>query len=236
VTTSRPPAARSGESQLLPTRDCGAVGTASAVSGAVPGDRGACGDPRGDGEGVRPSGDGSEDDHLAAIGGRIGRLLQELDATPERRAREIALDLLSLVTDLYGEALGRVVELCSDRDLASPQVVLARLAADPLTSGLLVLHDLHPSSFSSRVGAAIAKIAANTGSDLRVLGLDETARSVRLRVLDDRGPAHLSSVLTSLEESLRAALPDLAALELATPPRSTPVTLLRRPTVRSVER
>lgn len=236
MTTSRPAPVRTGDSQLLATRDRSAIGSASAVGSAVAGDERSCGEPRGERTGAPLEGGGSTDDRLAAIGRRIDRLLQELDAIPERRAREIAVDLLALVTDLYGEALGRVVELCSDPYLSSPQVVLAQLAADPLTSGLLVLHDLHPASFSSRVGAVVAKIAADTGSDLRVLGVDETARSVKLRVLDDRGPAHLSSVLTSLEEAMRAALPDLAALELTAPPRSTPVTLLRRPTVGSLRR
>src|ERR671930_1139662 len=107
---------------------------------------------------------------LAATSARIEELLADFEqADPAVRSR--AEELVSLLAELYGDGLARVVELLSD----SPDL-LARLAADPQVAGLLSLHGLHPQGVVDRVQAALDQVRPYLGSHaggVELLGGDD---------------------------------------------------------------
>jgi hypothetical protein len=76
---------------------------------------------------------------LRAVGDRIEALLDQLESTLEARAWEQVEDVVSLVTQLYGGGLARILELAGDDG-----ALRERLADDDLVASLLLLHDLHP--------------------------------------------------------------------------------------------
>jgi hypothetical protein len=79
--------------------------------------------------------------NLRAVGDRIEKLLDELQAGAEPRMYARAEELVRLVTDLYGAALTRVTEMAADG--FSPGL-MARLLEDELLASLLLVHGLHP--------------------------------------------------------------------------------------------
>jgi hypothetical protein len=107
-------------------------------------------------------------------GERIAALLEEIRAlSPEASARTDAL--MGEVLALYGDALGRVVEVVKD----GPPELQQRLLADELVASLLLLHGLHPEDAATRIRAALEKVEAG-GAVLMGLDDDGVAR-VRLR-------------------------------------------------------
>jgi Fe-S cluster biogenesis protein NfuA len=71
------------------------------------------------------------------------------------RAGAVAQEAVSAVVGLYEEALDRLVELAEQRP---DGVTLAGLAADPLWSGVLSLHGVHPVPVLDRVEEALESV------------------------------------------------------------------------------
>ncbi|GAA4858802.1 MULTISPECIES: NifU family protein [Saccharopolyspora] len=133
---------------------------------------------------------------------RIDELLGQVEQAPGPAAR-IALDAVSALAEVYGEALARAVE----------QAGAARepLLADELVGHLLVLHDLHPDPPERRVARALDALRpelAARGVEVALLGAADGVASVRL----SGGGCGCSSA--EAEEPVRAAVL-AAAPELA---------------------
>ena len=146
-------------------------------------------------------------------------------------------DLISLVTELYGGGLGRILELVGD-----DAPMRERLAADDLVASLLVLHDLHPLDLDARVRGAIGSIRPYLGShggDVEILSIDGDEGVVELRMLGSCDGCSSSSVTLELavERAIEEAAPEITRIDVvggeAEPaggsPTSTPVTLGRKP-------
>jgi hypothetical protein len=109
----------------------------------------------------------------AAVEPRLARLdavLGQLEQMPGRTA-ELALEAVELLTEVYGEALARVV------DLAVPGGGLQdRLTRDELLRHLLLLHRIHPDPVDRRVARALEDLQAQLRS-----------RSAQAQLLEVRG-------------------------------------------------
>lgn len=109
---------------------------------------------------------------------RVEELLRVLEACPDA-ARDAARELVRALLNLHTAALAQVLEL-SDAD------VIARFAADPLVSGLLLLHGLHPLPADERVRRALKSARPRfhaRGGDVELV--EATDEVVRLRLRGD---------------------------------------------------
>jgi Fe-S cluster biogenesis protein NfuA len=149
--------------------------------------------------------------NLREVGSRIERLLAELGADADPAVQRKAEELVRLLVDFYGAALGRVVDLAD-------QALLERLVDDELVASLLIVHDLHPLDTRARVQAALERVRPYLGSH---------AGGVELRGIDDDGVVHLelegtcngcqSSTLTvklSIERAIEEAAPEVTGIDV----------------------
>ena len=70
-----------------------------------------------------------------AIGDDIERALDELRTHLEPRAYDKVVELLQLITELYGEGLRRVVDAVTGLDVVDGAPLLRVIAADELVAG-----------------------------------------------------------------------------------------------------
>jgi hypothetical protein len=167
---------------------------------------------------------------LARCGERIEQLLDQLASLPDRRAREWAEELLRLVTDLYGAGLARVVALGCRPGAPSGAELFDAMAGDELLSSLLVLHDLHPLGASERLERALGALQGSIGSaDVRLLGVDERARTARVRLLADGWVGSPEALERLVRAKLLEAAPEIDEIEIDRPAPAVPVSLRRRP-------
>ncbi|RKS78789.1 NifU-like protein [Actinomadura pelletieri DSM 43383] len=116
----------------------------------------------------------------AAIAGRLDRLdetLGLLERTPGATA-ETALDAVTLLTEVYGEALARVM----DRVSGDTRLVEAFLD-DELVGHLFVLHGVHPEPVEGRVARALEALRPQLGRkgvDAEIVEIRERTAEVRL--------------------------------------------------------
>jgi Fe-S cluster biogenesis protein NfuA len=168
--------------------------------------------------------------NLRAAGDRIETLLGRLQASVDASSFEAVEELLRLVSELYGAALGRVVEIV---EAAAGRPGVYALADDDLVASLLLVHELHPRSLRERVEAALAgvrPILERHAGDVALVGVDPGGAAVRLRLLGncDGCPSSSVTLESAVERAIRDAAPEVGVIEVERPSVSTPVSLGRK--------
>lgn len=191
----------------------------------------------GDAAGTRPGGAAAVRLDDAAIEARLASLdetLAQLEQVPGRTAA-LALAAVETFTEVYGEALARVVD---SAEAGSP--VHRALTGDELLRHLLLLHRLHPDPVPERVARAVTDLAPAahaTGARIELVGVRDGVADIRLTARSCGSPA-LSG--DQVREQVLAAAPELAEVRLLPPPPPEPAVipvtaLTRRPPAGSAD-
>ena len=112
--------------------------------------------------------------NLRAVGDRIEQLLDELHATADPRARATAEELLRLVTELYGGALERVVELAREDRAGIRGPALRRRARRQPADGARAASRSRRRRGSSSALESVRPFLAEHGGDVELLDIDAT--------------------------------------------------------------
>lgn len=141
--------------------------------------------------------------------------LTDLDALLDRveqipgPAGELALEAVSALAEVYGEALARALAL------AEPSAFVA----DELLGYLLVLHGIHPDPVERRVARALDEVAPavrERGGEVALAGLDDGVARVRLTV----SGCGSAGVEDEVRTAVLAVAPELHEVRRETPPRA----------------
>jgi len=152
-----------------------------------------------------------EEDKLRQRVERIAALVRRLEAVADAEVRAQSKELLESVMDLHGEALERMLQRL--RGSEPGQAMLGDLAADPVVSSVLLLYNLHPVDFDTRVRNAVEKLQPalrSYGISAELLALNGGAVRIRLRGVDSSHTAR--NAKSAIEEAIYAAAPDAASL------------------------
>jgi Fe-S cluster biogenesis protein NfuA len=168
------------------------------------------------------------------IGEAIERKLEALQARADPRVFDQAVELLQLVSELYGSGLARVMELA---DRHAPELV-GHITADELLASLLVANGLHPDDVHVRIARALESVRpflAGHGGDVELLDIDERVGAVHLRLLGscDGCPSSAVTLRTTVERAIFDAAPEIAIIDVEEPSDhavTTPISLGTKPT------
>ncbi|MGW3495951.1 NifU family protein [Streptomyces sp. NPDC001020] len=137
---------------------------------------------------------------------RIDRLLEQIEDAPGPMTGA-AIEALQTLTEVYGEALARVL------DLVGPGPA-GLMADDDLVGHLMVLHDIHPESPERRAARAVESLRPAVrarGGDIELTGVEGGVARVRLTA---KG---CGSSTAGIEEAVREAVlalaPELSGVE-----------------------
>jgi Fe-S cluster biogenesis protein NfuA len=144
---------------------------------------------------------------------RIEALLEEVEALPDARARETALELVQRLLDLYGDGLARIVGA----------VDLGPVADDEVVSHLLLLHGLHPVPLEQRVRAALEEVRpflGTHGGDVEIAAIEDDVVRLRLQGSCSGCPSSTVTLSNAIEAAIYKAAPDVREIvaEDAPPP------------------
>lgn len=153
-----------------------------------------------------------QDARWRTAGDRIQNLLQACAA-----GGSVALDraeqLVREVTDLYGAALARMLQISASADPAVAEAV----AADDLVASLLLVHGLHPHPVERRIADALDRVRPYLGSHGGDVHLLEVAPPVvRLRFAGSCKSCPSSAVTLELaiEDAIMAAAPEISSIDV----------------------
>ncbi len=146
---------------------------------------------------------------------QVERLVTELEALPDPRARATARAVVAAVLELHGAGLARLVELV--RATGEPgRACIESAARDPAVASLLLLHGLHPVDLPTRVAGALAGvpgaelIAIDEGAEAKV---HVRARAASVRAVEARLLEAAPDATVSVESDGGDAFVPLARLQ-----------------------
>ncbi len=157
--------------------------------------------------------------------GRVEELIATLESAPNPEVREQVRELITSLLELHGTGLERVLSVVYDTG-ASGMAVIDQLGHDPLVSGLLLLHGLHPLDLETRVRQAIEEVKPRLGlhgGSVELLGVSAEGRvHLKLQGNCHECPSSRLTLRFSIEEALYAAAPDLTGLDVEGLPEENP--------------
>jgi Fe-S cluster biogenesis protein NfuA/nitrite reductase/ring-hydroxylating ferredoxin subunit len=163
---------------------------------------------------------------------RVEALLEAVESFVDPDERETATELAQALLDLYGEGLARLLRHARDE---SGEALPEALASDELVSHLLLVHDLHPVALDTRVRGALEEVRPyleSHGGDVELLSVEDGVVRLRLEGSCSGCPASSATLKLAIEEAIRAAAPEVEAVEAegVAEPRPTPSpTLIQLP-------
>jgi hypothetical protein len=121
---------------------------------------------------------------VRASGVRVEELLAGFDRPlPLAQTRARAEELVRSLVQLYGAGLDRILEIVDAEASADADRVFTALCDDPLVSGLLAVHGLHPLTAVERVQRALDGVRPYIESHegrVEVLGVEGSIVSLRM--------------------------------------------------------
>lgn len=156
----------------------------------------------------------SERDDVRASGARIEELLGAFDRPlPLAQGRARAEELVRALVQLYGGAIDRMLEVVDSAAGDHADRVFAKFCEDPLVSGLLAIHGLHPLTTRERVQRALDGVRPYIESHQgRVDVLDVEGATVSLRMAGscDGCPSSAATLKLAIERAIFEACPEIA--------------------------
>jgi Fe-S cluster biogenesis protein NfuA/nitrite reductase/ring-hydroxylating ferredoxin subunit len=154
-------------------------------------------------------------DDIAAreLVGQVEGLLEQLEALPDRVAREQANETVAALLDLYGAALERIVEEVAAVDADGR--VAASLGEDELVSHVLLLHGLHPVPLGARVQEALDGVRpylASHGGNVELRGVDEGVVRLAMEGSCSGCPSSTVTLKLAIEDAIHKAAPDVVEI------------------------
>ncbi|WP_395307010.1 NifU family protein [Mycobacterium sp. AMU20-3851] len=163
-----------------------------------------------DAPGPSPPAASQDDAHWRAAGERIQALL-DASTAGGAAARERAELLVGEITDLYGAALQRIIRMADDS-------LTEDFAADDLIASLLLVHGLHPHDTRRRIEDALTTVRPYLGShggDITLIAVEDTRVRLRFAGSCKSCPSSAVTLELAVEEAIRAAAPEVSAIEVA---------------------
>jgi hypothetical protein len=136
---------------------------------------------------------------------RIDGLVQQLDSTADPASRAAAKELVQSLMDLHGGAIERMLEIILKAG-ETGESIIKKLGRDELVSSLLVLYELHPEDFETRVRRGLEKVhrfASSRNASIEVLAISSGTVHVRI---DVSGGHSCGSTTRDIQSAIREAL------------------------------
>ncbi|MGI8955965.1 MAG: NifU family protein [Chthoniobacterales bacterium] len=149
--------------------------------------------------------------------GRVEELIAALESAPDEGMREQVRELIQSLLEMHGKGLEQILNVVYDSGIGG-STVIDELGRDPLVSGLLLLHGLHPLDLETRVRHAIEEVKPRLGlhgGSVELLGVSSEGRvHLKLQGNCHECPSSRLTLRFSIEEALYAAAPDLTGLDV----------------------
>jgi Fe-S cluster biogenesis protein NfuA len=142
---------------------------------------------------------------------RLNEVVERANSLVDENARSTALELLQAAMDMHGTVMSRIVEILSDSGEAG-RASLAKLGADPLVCGLLVLYGIHPVGMEERISRALEKQRSQFrkhGGSVSLVSIADQV--VRVKIQADNNGFHFSAenLKAPAEQTILEAAPEV---------------------------
>ncbi|HEX2229069.1 MAG TPA: DUF5947 family protein [Candidatus Binatia bacterium] len=157
--------------------------------------------------------------NFRAASDRIESLIRELGCVDDPTMRQNAEELIRLLTEMYGAAFGRILQILK-QDEAGERVVDS-LCKDSLVASLLGFHGLHPKSIETRITEVLHRLQPHLScraGTVELVRVEDGCAHLRLRGAALFSSLTISRVKVMLTEAIEEAVPEIEGIELEVSP------------------
>jgi len=154
--------------------------------------------------------------HPGELLDRVQQLSAQVDELPDPVARELAQELIATVIAMYGDGLGRIMEVIEGSREAGA-TILDQLAQDGVVGSLLLIHDLYPVSLRDRVIEALDTVRPymeSHGGNVELIGIEEGVAQLALQGSCNGCSASRATLELAIKQALDEHAPDLVGIDV----------------------
>ena len=144
---------------------------------------------------------------------RVEELVCRIEDSGDPATRALAQELLQAVIELHGVALDRIMQRIGELPQAGS--ALESLAADPLVSGVLSLHGIHPVPIGARIEAALEgtrPYLESHGGNVELLSVEEGKAHIRLQGSCGSCASSMQTMKQTIESAIYEVAPEVVAI------------------------
>lgn len=153
---------------------------------------------------------------------RVEELVHKLESSGDPAIRATAQELVEAVIELHGVALERILQRI-DRNAGCTNL-LESLADDPLVSGVLSLHGIHPVPLERRIEAALEgtrPYLKSHGGNVELLSIKEGKAHIRLEGSCGSCASSMQTMKQMIESAIYGVAPEVVAIIAESTPAGT---------------
>jgi Fe-S cluster biogenesis protein NfuA len=157
---------------------------------------------------------------------QLDALIREVEHFADSAAQAHTRALVQALLELHGTGLASLLEHVGEAGEAG-QRILAACVGDPVVSGLLLLHGLHPLDLETRVRQALEEVRPylrSHGGNIELLRIDEGVIRLRLHGSCHSCPSSAVTMEQTIKEAILGKAPEVLAVEVEGLAHLTPPT------------
>jgi Fe-S cluster biogenesis protein NfuA len=147
----------------------------------------------------------------------VDRMVEQLKSAPDSELRTTALDLVQAIVEFHAAGLDRMMDIIASSTQPGWSLIEA-LGRDGITSGMLLLHGLHPEEPEIRVRRALDSVRPLLklhGGNVELLEIDNGVVRLRLTGSCNGCSSSSTTIHTAIETAIRNTAPDISHIEVA---------------------
>jgi Fe-S cluster biogenesis protein NfuA len=147
---------------------------------------------------------------------QVEDLVARIDGAADPATRAAAQDVMRLLLELHASALAELLAQLAQAGPAGRRVLDA-CRENELVASVLLLHGLHPVDFETRVRQGLEQVRPylhSHGGEVELVELRDGVARLRLQGNCQGCPSSAQTMRYTIEESLYAAAPELAGVEV----------------------
>ena len=148
---------------------------------------------------------------------RIETLVHEIESVADPRVQSCAVELVSLLMELHGAGLARMLELLSADEGGGAAADAPAICRRSAGCSLLLLYGLHPVDLETRVQQALDKVRPllkSHGGNVDLLGIDDGVVRLRLEGSCHGCPSSAQTLRNAIESAIDEFAPDVVELKV----------------------
>jgi Fe-S cluster biogenesis protein NfuA len=147
---------------------------------------------------------------------KLDSLLHDLESCGDPAVRSKSIEAVQTLMEFHGTGLSKIVDYIAGAGPAGSEI-LSKMAKDDLVSSLLLLYELHPADFDTRVRQALDKvrpIVRQHGASLELVALNEGKVHVRIERSGHACGSTAGKIKTAIEEAILDIAPEVVSIEI----------------------
>jgi Fe-S cluster biogenesis protein NfuA len=147
---------------------------------------------------------------------KLHKLIQQLESSADPATQARMREIVQTLMDFHAQAIEKMLEGIADSELAGCALI-DKVAENELISSMLLLYNLHPLDFESRVGLALEKVRPylhSHGGNVELLSTADGIVRLRLQGSCHGCPSSVATLKQTIEAAIYEKAPDVVGIEV----------------------